>query len=29
VPPPEPDANIATVLQHQQQQAEQEVQQWG
>ena len=32
VPPPEPDANIATILQHQQQQAdrtEQEVQQWG
>ena len=32
VPPPEPDANIATMLQHQQHQADQtekEVQQWG
>jgi len=32
VPPPEPDANIATTLQHQQRQADQtekEVQQWG
>ena len=32
VAPPEPDANIATMLQHQQHQADQtekEVQQWG